>query len=89
MARPSCDRRDDVTDDALNLGGYVGVGLGGQPEVVGGVAERRMAHIGLQDWQQRPDVLALREPQTQIVDCKSVALMWYWYEPIFDCLNRY
>ena len=37
MARPSCDRRDDVTDDASNLGGDVGVGLGGQPEVVGGV----------------------------------------------------
>jgi hypothetical protein len=37
MARLSCERRDDVTDDALNLGGDLGVRLGGQPEVVGGV----------------------------------------------------
>ena len=37
MARPFRDRRDDVTDDASNLGGDVGVGLGGQPEVVGRV----------------------------------------------------
>jgi hypothetical protein len=37
MTRPSCYRRDDVTDDALNLGGDVRVGLGGQPEVVGRV----------------------------------------------------
>src|ERR1035441_2826066 len=73
MACSCGDGRDDVAGGLLDSGGDVRVGLGGQPEVVGGVAERRMAHIGLQDWQQRPDVLAVRNPKAQIVAGKSVA----------------
>jgi hypothetical protein len=32
-----------------------------------------VAHVGLQDRQQRADILALREPETQIVDREGVA----------------
>ena len=51
--RPSGGGRHDVADSLLDAGGDVGVGLGGQPQVVGGVADRGMAHVGLQDRQQR------------------------------------
>ena len=53
----------------------MGVGLGGQPEVVGGVVRRGVAHVGLQDRQQAADVVAALKPRTQIVDRKSMALM--------------
>ena len=67
MARPCGDGRDDVAGGLLDAGGDVRVGLGGQPQVVGGVAQRRMAHIRLQHRQQRADVLALR--RTRTADC--------------------
>ncbi len=51
MACRCCDGRDDITEDTLDLGGDVRVGLGGQPEVVVGVGGRGVAHVGLQDWQ--------------------------------------
>jgi negative regulator of sigma E activity len=59
----------------LDPGGDVRVGLCGQPQVVGGVAQRRMTHIRLQDRQQRADVLTLSEPETEIVDREGVAVM--------------
>jgi hypothetical protein len=72
MARPGGDGWDDVADDVLDLGADVGVGLGGQPKVVGGVGGRGMAQVGLQDRQQRADVLAVEEPVTQVVDRKGM-----------------
>src|SRR5688572_17308782 len=39
MVRPGGDWWNDVADDALDLGADVGVGLGGQPKVVGGAFE--------------------------------------------------
>ena len=70
------DGRDDVADGVLDVGGDVRVGLGGQPQVVGGVGDRAMAQVGLQDRQQRADVLAVGEPRTQVVDREGMALMW-------------
>jgi hypothetical protein len=73
MARPGGDGWDDVADDVLDLGADVGVGLGGQPKVVGGgVGGRGMAQVGSQDRQQRADVLAVDEPVTQVVDRKGM-----------------
>jgi hypothetical protein len=69
------DGWDNVADDALDLGGDVGVGLGREPEVVGGVGDRGVAQVGLQDRQQRADVLAAGEPVAQIVDSKGMAFM--------------
>ena len=73
MTRASREGRDDIAGGLLDPGGDIGVGLGGQPEVVGSVADRRMAHVGLQDRQQRAGVLAAGEPETQIVDREGVA----------------
>src|SRR5664280_71893 len=64
--------RDDVAGGLLDSGGDVRVRLGGQPQVVGGVPQRRMTHIRLQDRQQRADVLALSEPEAEIVDREGV-----------------
>src|SRR5215208_7859256 len=72
MAWPCGDGRDDVAGGLLDPGGDVRVGLCGQPQVVGGVAQRRMTHIRLQDRQQRADVLTLSEPETEIVDREGV-----------------
>ena len=72
MARPCGDGRDDVAGSLLDAGGDVRVGLGGQPQVVGGVAQRRMTHVGLQDRQQRADVLAAERTRPQIVDREGV-----------------
>ena len=57
---------------ALDAGGDLRVGLGGQPQEEGGIADRRMAHVGLQDRQQRADVLAGGEPCPQVVNRKSM-----------------
>jgi len=76
MARPSREPRDDVTECALDLGSDVRVGLGGQPQVVVGVGDRGMTHVGLQDRQQRVGVLAAGEPRPQIIHGHGVALMW-------------
>ena len=73
MTRPGGDGRDDVADGLLDPGGDVRVGLGGQPQVVGGVGDRRMAQVGLQDRQQRADVLAVGEPRPQVVDHERMA----------------
>src|SRR5664279_2749711 len=64
--------RDDVAGGLLDSGGDVRVRLGGQPQVVGGVPQRRMTHTRLQDRQQRADVLALSEPEAEIVDREGV-----------------
>ena len=58
---------------ALDAGGDVRVGLGGQPQVVGGIADRGVAHVGLQDRQQRTDVLARGKPRPQVVDRECVS----------------
>jgi hypothetical protein len=75
ITRTRFDGWDDVAGGLFDSGGDVRVGLGGQPQVVGGVAQRRMTHIRLQDRQQRADVLALSEPEPQIVDREGVPLM--------------
>ena len=54
-------------------GGDVRVGLGGQPQVVVGVGDRGMTHVGLQDRQQRADVLAAGEPRPQVIDRKRMS----------------
>jgi len=75
MARPRGDGRDDATGGVFDSGGDVRVGLGGQVQVVAGVTQAGMAQIGLQDRQQCADVLALSEPEPQIVDREGVAFM--------------
>src|ERR1700757_623446 len=56
------DGWDDVAVGTLHAGGDVRVGLGGQPQVVIGAGDGGVAHVGLQDRQQRGDVLAAGEP---------------------------
>ena len=60
--QPSRHRWDDVAECLLDAGGDVGVGLRGQVQVVGGVGDRRVPQVRLQDRQQRIDVLALCKP---------------------------
>src|ERR1700691_1661722 len=50
-ARPWRDGRDDIPEGMLDPGDDVRVGLGGQPQVVVGVGDRGVAHVGLQDRQ--------------------------------------
>ncbi len=71
--RPFRHGWDDVAERLLHAGGDVRVGLRGQVQVVGGVADRRVPQVRLQDRQQRIDVLALLEPGPQVVDSHRVA----------------
>ncbi len=48
--QPSCDRRDDIADDLVHWGGDVGVGLGGQVQVVGHRRRRRGLMHGVAQW---------------------------------------
>src|SRR6476469_9101172 len=73
MTRARCDGWDDVAGGLFDAGGDVRVGLGGEPQVVGGVAQRRMTHVRLQDGQQRADVLTLGEPGPKVVDRERVS----------------
>ena len=57
----------------LHAGGDVGIGGGGQPQVVGGVRDRRVPQIRLKDRQQRVDVLAVAKPGPQVVASHRVA----------------
>src|SRR5208283_2883392 len=60
------DGWDDVAVGTLDAGGDVRVGLGGQPQVVVGVGDGGVAHVGLKDRQQRGNVLAAGEPRPKI-----------------------
>jgi len=75
IAWPRCGGRDDIADGLFDSGGDVREGLGGQMKVVAGVCQRGMTQIRLQDRQQPADVLAVGEPEPQIIDRESVTIM--------------
>jgi hypothetical protein len=78
LKTPPAPRYDSLDQDSatqLLAETSSNLGLGGQPEVVGGVADRGVAHVGLQDRQQRADVLARGEPRPQGADREGVPLM--------------
>ena len=66
VALPCLKGRDDVPEDALEAGDDVRAGRSGQPQVAAGAGDRGMTHAGLQDRQQRADVVAAGEPRPQL-----------------------